>query len=248
MTEKEQTTELYQELLTELCDLVPHFATYLKDPELARDFQYNSDCYLDKDKEEWEYFAEEHSIERMLNEVEKLLGTRYRLDHGAYRYVIVPVDLPYVLKFSKNSYNRCNCPFGTDDCCEIEEMMYKSACAEGLSNFFAEIFPMSFVYNGYHYSNFYLMKKYMVNENKWPTDEEYERENLYYDTVDGYSEISDCFLDECLGLEFYENYSDEELSCLLDFFYDYGMCDFHRGNIGYDADGRPVIIDYAFFR
>jgi hypothetical protein len=246
MTEKEKTIKNFQELLTILCDLVPHFAVYLKDPELAYDIQYNSDNYLDK--EEWEYFAETDSIRRMMDEAVKIMGTGYYLDHGAYRYVIVPSDLPYVLKFSRNSYGSGDCPFETEDCCEMEEMIYESACDKGVSNFFAETFPMKFAYDGYQYSNFYLMKKYKVNQWRYPTDEEYEKDSSYYDTIDGYDEISDCFDDDCLGLEFYENYSDEELQCLLDFFYEFAMCDFHRGNIGYDDDGRPVIIDYAFFR
>jgi len=54
------------------------------------------------------------------------------------------------------------------------------------------------------------------------------------------------FSEEVLGL-FYDNYPAEEVSMLLDFLADKHISDFHYGNIGITAAGKPVIIDYSNF-
>lgn len=52
--------------------------------------------------------------------------------------------------------------------------------------------------------------------------------------------------EEVLGL-FYDNYSTEEVDMLLDFLTEKQINDFHYGNIGVTAAGKPVIIDYSNF-
>ena len=124
------------------------------------------------------------------------------------------------------------------DYCEQEQEVYKLAEKANLSCFLAETFKLC-TYCGYPiYVSQYAKD---VDNIKECSEDSKKAAKKYIEEKHDYN-----FSSLVLG-NFLDRYSSEAVYRLLSFFWVYGLSDFHCGNLGYDCDGKIIIIDYSDF-
>ena len=156
--------------------------------------------------------------------------------NGLTKAVLVFDELDWVVKIPLHvDYSRSDGGSITDYC-ERERFIYEQAKERGVAELFAEsYFLMDFCGRP-----IYIMKKVEDNKEKISTD-------LYDKAISEGYEIDFEYMEPEEQVEelFYYYYDDYLLQEYFAFCEDYGVNDVHTGNIGYDEDDKPVIIDYS---
>ena len=148
--------------------------------------------------------------------------------HGISKVVVILDDYDWVIKI----------PFVDPDNGEQDEIEFYDMIPEESRKFFAR--------NSSHFL--------------WEVDDGgdelvcYLQEKASIDTCQVMSDLTsttDLFSDQNAtneGLDVFTNYYDEdELRILEKVVYDYDLYDIHTENVGYNDEGRPIVIDYSFY-
>lgn len=156
---------------------------------------------------------------------------------GLTKAVLVFDELDWVVKIPFHvDYSRSN-EGSITDYCERERFIYEQAKERGVAEMFAEsYFLMEFCGRP-----IYIMKKVDDNKEKVSTDLQDKAISEGYDEEDFEYMESEELVEEL----FYYYYEDYLLQEYFAFCEDYGINDVHTGNIGYDENDKPVIIDYS---
>lgn len=159
---------------------------------------------------------------------------------GASKVCIVIEDDDFVIKIGFRDKS-------VDGMCRFEESVYRAACREGVSQFFAACYPLC----AYRAVDCFLMEYVECDSNEIDSDvyrhisDEFASSGREYSNDDIYDECND-IEDECAYVSylfpFY--YSHEEVSRLENFLWRYDINDLHNENMGYSGD-RIVLIDYS---
>lgn len=165
--------------------------------------------------------------------------------NGLTKAVFVFDELDWVVKIPLHvDYSRSDGGSITDYC-ERERFIYEQAKKRGVAELFAEsYFLMDFCGRP-----IYIMKKVEDNKKKVFTDlqdkvfsEGYDEEDFEYMESEDFEYIDP---EEQVEELFYHYYEDNLLREYFAFCEDYGINDVHTGNIGYDENDKPVVIDYS---
>ena len=150
-----------------------------------------------------------------------------RVAHGISKVVVVLNDYDWVIKI----------PYFCPDNGEQDEIEFYDMIPEESRKFFA--------CNSSHFL--------------WEVEEDHEivcylQEKASIDVCQVMSDLTsttDLFSDQNAtneGLDVFTNYYDEdELRILEKVVYDYDLYDIHTENVGYNDEGRPIVIDYSFY-
>ena len=151
-----------------------------------------------------------------------------QIAHGISKVVVVLNDYDWVIKI----------PFVDPDNGEQDEIEFYDMIPEESRKFFAR--------NSSHFL--------------WEVDDGgdelvcYLQEKASIDTCQVMSDLTsttDLFSDQNAtneGLDVFTNYYDEDdLRILEKVVYDYDLYDIHTENVGYNDEGRPIVIDYSFY-
>ena len=154
--------------------------------------------------------------------------------------ILIEDDYDYVIKIGFRDK-------AVDGMCKLEESLYRAACREGVSQFFAACYPLC----TYRAVECFLMEYVDCDSNEIDSDvyrhisDEFANSGREYSNDDIYDECND-IEDECAYVSylfpFY--YSHEEVSRLENFLWRYDINDLHNENMGYSGD-RIVLIDYS---
>jgi len=165
--------------------------------------------------------------------------------NGLTKAVLVFDELDWVVKIPFHvDYSRSDGGSITDYC-ERERFVYEQAKERGVAELFAEsYFLMDFCGRP-----IYIMKKVEDNKKKVFTD---LQDKVFIGLQDeaiseGYDEEDFEYIEPEEQVEelFYYYYEDNLLREYFAFCEDYGINDVHTGNIGYDENDKPVLIDYS---
>ena len=150
-----------------------------------------------------------------------------RIAHGISKVVVVLDEYDWVIKI----------PYFCADNGEQDEIEFYDMIPEESKKFFAR--------NSSHFL--------------WEVEEDHEiicylQEKASIDVCQVMSDLtstSDLFSDQNAtneGQDVFTNYYDEdELRILEKVVYDYDLYDIHTENVGYNNEGRPIVIDYSFY-
>ena len=129
-----------------------------------------------------------------------------------------------------------------EDYCALEESVYKNAEAAGFDQYLAKTSFYKAIKNCYVYIQEKVFGLYS-DKASTPTDDSRRKIKARRDGYIGTSDWSACFID-FFGEDAFEKFynycvygDDEHEMCIDD--------DLHAGNIGFRADGSPVILDYS---
>lgn len=127
--------------------------------------------------------------------------------------------------------------FNTTDYCDIEAAVYEDAVTEGVECFFAAT-KQAGVTN--------TQKPIYVSERVYGFYDEEKRSahSPSKDSLKKAQEANTNFPCEWLARA-YEFYGDELVNRFINFIKDAGINDLHTGNVGFRADGAPVLLDYS---
>ena len=129
-----------------------------------------------------------------------------------------------------------------EDYCALEESVYQNAEAAGFEQYLAETKFYKAIKNAYVYVQ---ERVYTLYSDKASTPSEGSRKKIDERNGEylGNKDWSACFID-FFGEEAFEKFynycvygDDEHEMCIAD--------DLHSGNIGFRADGSPIILDYS---
>lgn len=127
--------------------------------------------------------------------------------------------------------------FIVENYCEIESTIYADAIVAGVDKFFA-----STRYAGRTKSGICFYKSERVNEFRYgPTASPQAIQQA--DTV--ISNHNDCDIDYNWLSIAIDYYGIDEVENLMNFIEEENINDLHSGNVGFRADGSPVILDYS---
>lgn len=186
--------------------------------------------------------------------------------YGASKLVLIPDDLPFVIKipfnqqpgdyycdnnedgeryypgevFSSAVYPLCN-EYGWDYC-RSEAEFYKEAEEAGLSYFFAKTVYIG-KYTGYP---IYVQEKAKPENtfNCHHSEEERSNSRKKVQVLNIWTdELDDDFL-----TDLFKCYSNDELVKLFQFLDENDIRDLTSSNVGYDYAGQPIFLDYSDFR
>ena len=130
--------------------------------------------------------------------------------------------------------------FETPDYCDIEAAVYEDAVAEGVECFFAATKQAGVTKT---------QKPIYVSERVYSFYDEEKRDMHRSPSKDSLKKAEEADTDfpyEWLARA-YEFYGDELVNHFIKFIKDIGVNDFHTGNVGFRADGAPVLLDYSGF-
>jgi len=129
-------------------------------------------------------------------------------------------------------------PFFVPDYCDIEAAVYEDAITEGLGCFFAAT-RLAGVTN--------TQKPVYVSERVYDFYNEEKRNACHAPSKDSLKKAEEADTDfpyDWLARA-YEFYGDELTNRFIEFVKDAGINDFHSGNVGFRANGAPVLLDYS---
>ena len=158
-------------------------------------------------------------------------NSEIKVANGASKGVII-VGTDFVIKL----------PFNNDediDYLALEYDNYNAAVANGLQDFFSpcELFKFEIDYNDVYYKERILTMDYACVD---------VDTNANYVSQSNLSSSDEYNYDQLDIIRIFSNYyDDEDITSLLEFIRDYGISDFHNGNIGRLDDYTPVLIDYS---
>ena len=192
--------------------------------------------------------------------IEKETGIPIEVCHGVSKMAIIIPGCSLVIKIPFNGqwkyeerYNEetgeyeegeeCFEPFYEyDDYCALEADVYKNAEAAGFDQYLAKTSFYKAIKNCYVYVQEKVFGLYS-NKASTPTDDSRRKIKARGGGYIGTSDWSACFID-FFGEDAFEKFynycvygDDEHEMCIDD--------DLHAGNIGFRADGSPVILDYS---
>ena len=205
-----------------------------------------------------EDFGEEtEECYEIIDFLREAMNFRCPWNYGATKLVLAPHNKDYVIKIPfkyeyvnddepycgayKIGLNEQELNFGWDYC-GLEEALYQKAKERGIEKLFAEtkcigeylghpiyIQEKCTIFNySKDYSNYSLAKRKrsekLCNDNDFPC-------------------FHSCWLSDVL--DYYE--TEHEFIELNKFIKDFDIRDLHSGNVGYKADGCPVLVDYSDF-
>lgn len=171
--------------------------------------------------------------------------------NGVSKFVILPKDGNYVVKipFGGNFYWNEKiedyefCEFDTKDYCAVEAMIYEKAEEAGIEYFFAGTRYGGKTGDGI--TPYYISEKAYDGgevENKTPTLASAQIATSLL------VQNRSCDLDRHWVTMAVECYGEEKVELLFTFIKDNHISDLHCGNLGFNIEGKPVILDYSSFR
>ena len=192
--------------------------------------------------------------------IEKETGIPIEVCHGVSKMAIIIPGCSLVIKIPFNGqwkyeekYNKETGEYEKgeeyfepfyeyDDYCALEESVYKNAEAAGFDQYLAKTSFYKAIKNCYVYVQEKVFGLYS-DKASTPTDDSRRKIKARRDGYIGTSDWSACFID-FFGEDAFEKFynycvygDDEHEMCIDD--------DLHAGNIGFRADGSPVILDYS---
>ena len=192
--------------------------------------------------------------------VEKETGIPIKVCHGVSKMAIIIPGCSLVIKIPFNGqwkyeerYNKETGEYEEgeeyfepfyeyEDYCALEESVYKNAEAAGFDQYLAKTSFYKAIKNCYVYVQEKVFGLYS-DKASTPTDDSRRKIKARRDGYIGTSDWSACFID-FFGEDAFEKFynycvygDDEHEMCIDD--------DLHAGNIGFRADGSPVILDYS---
>ena len=192
--------------------------------------------------------------------IEKETGIPIEVCHGVSKMAIIIPGCSLVIKIPFNGqwkyeekYNKETGEYEEgeeyfepfyeyDDYCALEESVYKNAEAAGFDQYLAKTSFYKAIKNCYVYVQEKVFGLYS-DKASTPTDDSRRKIKARRDGYIGTSDWSACFID-FFGEDAFEKFynycvygDDEHEMCIDD--------DLHAGNIGFRADGSPVILDYS---
>ena len=192
--------------------------------------------------------------------IEKETGIPIEVCHGVSKMAIIIPGCSLVIKIPFNGqwkyeerYNKETGEYEEgeeyfepfyeyDDYCALEESVYKNAEAAGFDQYLAKTNFYKAIKNCYVYVQERVFGLYS-DKASTPTDDSRRKIKARRDGYIGTSDWSACFID-FFGEDAFEKFynycvygDDEHEMCIDD--------DLHAGNIGFRADGSPVILDYS---
>ena len=192
--------------------------------------------------------------------IEKETGIPIEVCHGVSKMAIIIPGCSLVIKIPFNGqwkyeerYNKETGEYEEgeeyfepfyeyEDYCALEESVYKNAEAAGFDQYLAKTSFYKAIKNCYVYVQEKVFGLYS-DKASTPTDDSRRKIKARRDGYIGTSDWSACFIDffgEDAFEKFYDYcvYGDDEHEMCID-------DDLHAGNIGFRADGSPVILDYS---
>lgn len=186
-----------------------------------------------------------------LEEVYAQLDSDVETAYGASKFVIflnekevakIPFNGSFFYRYDDESGEYDEEPtfdwFNTTDYCAIEASVYADAVAAGIGCFFASVRQAGVTVS---------QKPVYVAERVYSFYDEEKRDMNQPPSKDSLRKAKDAdsnFPYEWLARA-YEFYGDELVNRLIEFVKDTGINDFHTGNVGFRADGGPVLLDYS---
>lgn len=192
--------------------------------------------------------------------IEKETGISIEVYHGVSKMAIIIPGCSLVIKIPFNGqwryeerYNEeteeyekgeeCFEPFYKyEDYCALEESVYQNAETAGYEQYLAKTSFYTAIKNCYVYVQEKVFGLYS-DKASTPTDDSRRKIKARRDGYIGTSDWSACFID-FFGEDAFEKFynycvygDDEHEMCIDD--------DLHSANIGFRADGSPVILDYS---
>ena len=192
--------------------------------------------------------------------IEKETGIPIEVCHGVSKMAIIIPGCSLVIKIPFNGqwkyeerYNKETGEYEEgeeyfepfyeyEDYCALEESVYKNAEAAGFDQYLAKTSFYKAIKNCYVYVQEKVFGLYSDRAST-PTDDSRRKIKARRDGYIGTSDWSACFID-FFGEDAFEKFynycvygDDEHEMCIDD--------DLHAGNIGFRADGSPVILDYS---
>lgn len=206
---------------------------------LNMDFPEEFGCTFDSDEES-----------PALKEVYSQLDDNVETTYGSSKFIIflnekeivkIPFNGHFFYKYDEetNKYNEelLFDQFYVTDYCDIEAAVYEDAVAEGLECFFAATKWVGVTKT---------QKPIYVSERVYGFYNEEKRNTCVpsKDSLKKAQEADTNFPYKWLARA-YEFYGDELVNRLIEFIKDTGVNDFHGDNVGFRADGAPVLLDYS---
>ena len=198
--------------------------------------------------------------EELGRKIEKETGIPIKVCHGVSKMAIIIPGCSLVIKIPFNGqwkyeerYNKETGEYEEgeeyfepfyeyEDYCALEESVYKNAEAAGFDQYLAKTSFYKAIKNCYVYVQEKVFGLYS-DKASTPTDDSRRKIKARRDGYIGTSDWSACFID-FFGEDAFEKFynycvygDDEHEMCIDD--------DLHAGNIGFRADGSPVILDYS---
>ena len=192
--------------------------------------------------------------------IEKETGIPIEVCHGVSKMAIIIPGCSLVIKIPFNGqwkyeerYNKETGEYEEgeeyfepfyeyEDYCALEESVYKNAEAAGFDQYLAKTSFYKAIKNCYVYVQEKVFGLYS-DKASTPTDDSRRKIKARRDGYIGTSDWSACFID-FFGEDAFEKFynycvygDDEHEMCIDD--------DLHSANIGFRADGSPVILDYS---
>lgn len=184
------------------------------------------------------------------NVISNIDDNKIAWETGATKLILFPQDSNFVIKIPfcgemYDDFNGLYAPFvhakepNKWDYCKAESLIYRSAILENLDTFFAETKYIGSVNN----HPIYIQEKVSIffesKNSKYYSKEESKKIRNLCSRLDLY-----CFHPYWLS-DFLKFYTKESLIKLQNFLRFNYIQDLHGGNLGYRANGMPVIIDYG---
>lgn len=166
----------------------------------------------------------------------------FKVEYGCSRICLVPLDeqIPYIIKFEPmNNWDEEALSFN-----ERETTLYKEAEGEGLSHFFTKVgFYKTYYYDKNLCFELYCSEKVKCEDGLLDS----ECSDATDDFVSTYEATTalDVGRNGCQAL--IDAYGENEVAKLFTFLIDNDIDDVHNNNFGINAEGKPVIFDYAGF-
>ena len=192
--------------------------------------------------------------------IEKETGIPIEVCHGVSKMAIIIPGCSLVIKIPFNGQWKCEERYNKEtgeyeegeeyfepfyeyeDYCALEESVYKNAEAAGFDQYLAKTSFYKAIKNCYVYVQEKVFGMYS-DKATTPTDDSRKKIKDRCGDYLGTSDWSACFID-FFGEDAFEKFynycvygDDEHEMCIDD--------DLHAGNIGFRADGSPVILDYS---
>ena len=166
----------------------------------------------------------------------------FKLNKDTYSCTLRFTDINYYTASNEEKEDLFEPFYEYEDYCALEESVYQNAEAAGFEQYLAKTSFYKTIKNCYVYVQ---EKVYTLYSDKASTPSEGSRKKIDERNGEylGNKDWSACFID-FFGEDAFEKFynycvygDDEHEMCIAD--------DLHSGNIGFRADGSPVILDYS---
>lgn len=151
-------------------------------------------------------------------------------------------------EYEFTEFTGAECDYGWDYC-EVEEIKYADAEAEGVEKFFAKTERVAYVGQWKH--PIYIQERCITFDDETSsesgerfdnrTEADFEKVRTLQEEVSGYVSISKNWL-----LDAILYYGMELVKKFLNFCYNFNISDLHSGNVGY-KNGVPCLLDYSSY-